>query len=204
MRNITPESSVPYGYCQCGCGQKTAISRSNCKRFRQVKGQPRRFVQWHHHKWRGQHTPEFWSRVDKRGEDECWNWTGKAHHAFGYGVLTIGGKYVSSHRRAYELSYGPIPPKMSVLHKCDNPQCCNPTHLYLGTEADNARDRKLHHRNANRHGSKNPQAKLLESQIPTIRRLASSGLSNRKIAGQFGVSHSAINCIVRGETWVHV
>lgn len=93
----------------------------------------------------------FWARVDRRGADECWPWTGarvdgRKPYAKRYGVLrrgaTDGCRRVTAHRLAYELLVGPIPAGLHVLHTCDNPPCCNPAHLWIGTHADNMADRK--------------------------------------------------------------
>ena len=73
--------------------------------------------------------------------DECWEWKG-ARVKGGYGNRGIGGgRSALTHRLAYEWVYGPIPAGMHVLHRCDNPPCCNPAHLFLGTERDNALDK---------------------------------------------------------------
>lgn len=81
----------------------------------------------------------FWSRVDRRGPDECWPWTGSRNPA-GYGAFSRGGKRSNTHRVAWEMTHGPIPGRLHVLHACDNPPCCNPAHLSLGTHEDNMAD----------------------------------------------------------------
>lgn len=81
----------------------------------------------------------FWEKVDVRGPDECWPWMAGLRQ--GYGRFTIThGKGVQAHRVAYELTKGPIPPGLDVLHDCDFPPCCNPSHLWPGTNLDNVRD----------------------------------------------------------------
>jgi hypothetical protein len=89
-----------------------------------------------------------WSRVDKTGD--CWVWLGSGT-TDRYGQIRVGSKMVYVHRLAYELTYGVIPAGMSVLHRCDNPSCCRPEHLFLGTQQDNIRDMENKGR-ANRSG----------------------------------------------------
>jgi hypothetical protein len=100
----------------------------------------------------------FWSKVDIRGEDECWNWkAGKRH---GYGAYRLGNKQVSAYRYSYEISIGNIKQGMFVLHRCDNPSCVNPKHLFLGTQKDNMEDMTLKGRRAR--GEKSNFVKLKE------------------------------------------
>lgn len=84
----------------------------------------------------------FWAKTDRSGE--CWNWTGKRQvlvgGKLGYGSLRRFGRQILAHRRAYELTYGPIPAGLLVLHSCDNPACIRPEHLHLGTHSDNLRE----------------------------------------------------------------
>lgn len=86
----------------------------------------------------------FWSKVGNSDSNGCRNWTASIRcnrkHYGGYGAFWLHGKHVSAHRMAWELTYGPIPNELCVLHKCDNCRCCEPTHLFLGTQQDNMND----------------------------------------------------------------
>lgn len=87
----------------------------------------------------------FWTRVAIRGADECWEWTGP-RQSFGHGFFHVGRVSIGSHRVAYFLATGEMDDALFVCHKCNNPPCCNPAHLYLGTQKDNMADCKRAHR----------------------------------------------------------
>ena len=170
----------------------------------------------------------FWARVDATaGFDACWPWTG-ARKPNGYGVFERMG----AHRFALELRLGrPIGPGLQACHTCDNPPCCNPTHLFEGSAQDNVTDRHQKGRDAvgdangartkpwtrargDRHGrrtkpesnpvgSRNGRARLTEDDVRRIRVLA-GGRPQAAIAEAFGVSIGAVKHIVARRTWQHV
>ena len=147
----------------------------------------------------------FWARVDRRGPDECWEWQG-TRISGKYGRLARDGYHVWAHRLAWELENGPIPDGLLVCHRCDNPPCCNPAHLFLGTYADNARDRDLkgHRILPPQQGSHNPQSRLTEDQVRGIRVLLAQGTPRSEVAVRYGVGRQAISKIANGRRWTHV
>jgi hypothetical protein len=123
--------------CECGCGTPAPIAKQTSRRFGHVKGEPCRFVQGHTLK-----TPASvrFSRYVDVVDVGCWEWKG-GKMKNGYGRFGIAkGQIVFAHRYSYEAKHGPIPPGLFVLHSCDNPGCVNPSHLSVGTHADNMQD----------------------------------------------------------------
>ena len=151
------------------------------------------------HPIRGSLPERFWPKVDRSaGPEACWPWTGTQNASLGYGQIGRGGMGAGmayAHRVSYELANGAIPDGMCVLHRCDNPPCVNPAHLYLGTIADNNRDAKAKGRTAL--GERNGQAKLTDEQVREIRRIhGSGGVTQRSLARKFGVQFMQISRIV--------
>lgn len=147
----------------------------------------------------------FWPKVDVCGRDECWPWLASRHRQ-GYGQIgDSNGGLLRAHRVAWSLANGPAPEGMSVLHKCDNPPCCNPAHLFLGTQLDNVRDAiaKGRMRVVASLGERNGTAKLTDDAVRRIRSLRGSR-SQQKLAAEFGVSQRLISLVLRGEIWRHV
>lgn len=122
----------------------------------------------------------------------------------GYGEIKVDGRMEKTHRQAWVLTFGAIPPGLQVLHRCDNPPCINPDHLFLGTNLDNVADRVAKGRNGAPRGELVPTAKLTADGVKTIRHLHDLGWSNLAIAAVVPVNDRSISNIVTGKTWRHV
>lgn len=145
---------------------------------------------------RSRPTPEqrFMARVEKRGVDECWPWTGPLNRG-GYGrMLWRDGHEHGAHRIAFELAFGWTLKGGVVCHHCDNPQCCNPRHLWIGTVADNNKDRATKGRSCT--GSRHHSARLSDDDVRAIR--AADGLTLVTLAKSYGVDISTIHGIRTG------
>lgn len=131
---------------------------------------------------------------------ECWEWK-KCRNAEGYGVLRRNKKTLSAHRVAWNAVNGPIPDGMCVLHRCDNPGCVNPEHLFLGTLADNMADmvQKGRGRLPENSGERNGGAKLTWSQVREIRSIR--GETRADIAKRYGIAQSTLSRIIQGASW---
>lgn len=181
--------------CKCSCGEIKEVLSGNLKRGDSTSC--------------GHYDPEktlFDNLI--RTKNGCWEWT-KSRTRKGYGRI---GK-TSTHRLAYELFCSTIPPGMWVLHKCDNPPCFRPDHLFLGTSDDNIADMIAKGRNCKGdkhracqvllHGSANPLAKLTEQQAIEIRELVAQGAGKSELARRFNVSPTLITNIVLKRVWKH-
>lgn len=154
----------------------------------------------------------FHDRVTKDNASGCWLWTGRLNWS-GYGVCPTGkkGGRRAAHRVSYEIYNGPIGDGLFICHRCDNPRCVNPEHLFAGTQQQNIADcaRKGRMNTPNRKGQCNGRAKLTAAQVLEIRDLyrdgrSSSGMnvSGRALARRYGVSRSAIYRILKNVRWV--
>ena len=148
----------------------------------------------------------FFSHVEKT--DGCWLWTGSTD-VFGYGKMTMrkpNKRPVATHRISWEIHFGAIPAGLLVCHKCDNPPCVNPDHLFLGTHADNNADmmRKGRQVITPMPGEKNQSAKLTEDQAREAIELRKQGQTLKQIGDRFHVSFSCIHLLVTGKKWAHL
>lgn len=139
-------------------------------------------------------------KLDKSGD--CWLWTGCRSKA-GYGLFSYRNRLISAHRAAFIAFRCEDPSGKVVCHKCDTPACCNPDHLFLGTQGDNIRD--MHSKGragcAGVKGSKHHSAKLTEADILSIR---SSACDASTLADQYGITRTSIYLIRSRKTWRHI
>ncbi len=143
----------------------------------------------------------FWSKVDKKGEDDCWNWTaGKDED--GYGMFSKVNKTRKAHKVSYEIHKSIIPEGLCVLHTCDNPSCVNPKHLFLGSTQDNTHDRAIKNRSAT--GEKNGAAKLNKEDVIKIREQHKSGIKVKKLSNDFNVHFSTVYRIINNDKWRNI
>lgn len=150
-----------------------------------------------------------WSKVDKKGEDECWNWLGYKNED-GYGRVQINDWQYYAHRVIYNLVFPNVidirAPKLTdekgfLLHTCDNPACCNPKHLWVGTHKDNMADKVRKNRQKKFPTDTGPRCKLTMNQAREARQLRKEGVSTRELAVRFGISLPSMKTLIRGDSY---
>lgn len=141
----------------------------------------------------------FWSSVNKKGDNECWEWKGNLERN-GYGVFNSIQSHFKAHRCAWEFVNGRIPDGLYICHKCDNRKCVNPSHLFIGTQGDNLRDMVSKGRgNFNPlRGEKHPRHKLTDIQIRSMRQEYEDGMSCIELGKKYGVHKAQATKIVFG------
>ena len=187
--------------CTCTCGETLVVRSSElvkgrkkscgCKRSELVSMARRAFSKT------TTSDQAIQSRIEKVASG-CWEWTGR-RDADGYGIAWVGGKKSVASRLAYETYVAPIPVGMAVCHKCDNPPCVNPDHLFVGTTADNIHDSVRKGRFSR--GEKIYTAKLTEADVRDIR---NSPGNLAELASKYGVHQNTIRRVINGRAWRHV
>lgn len=181
-RIIRGEGPNPSGLCQCGCGERTNLAPFTVRARGEIGGKPLRFVAGHQ---RRKTSPAY--EVDP--QTGCWNWLRVRDHG-GYGRTFRAGRLVGAHRAEWERVNGAVPGGMMLDHMCRNPQCVNPDHLRIVTNAENVRCGNT--------------AKITADDVRRIRALVTSGMTQSKAAVMFGIGQTHVSRIVRREVWKDV
>lgn len=147
-------------------------------------------------------------RNTDRTDSGCWEWSG-ARAVNGYGRALIGSRQVAAHRLSFTVHTGPIPTGLFICHRCDNPPCINPAHLFAGTAQENVSDREAKGRHPHRQsdmvrGIESHLARLTEPQVLEIRRRCARGESQQVIAADFRCSPQNVSDINRRKSWKHL
>lgn len=141
----------------------------------------------------------FWEKVDKRGPDECWPWIASPGRK-GYGQFWFMGAMHSSHRVSYYLANGHWPDPC-CCHRCDNPACVNPGHLFVGTQSDNVSDMRAKGRHVAPRGERHCMARLTDKQVMDIRANALlCRVTNKELAARFGIGESTVSHYMTGRS----
>jgi len=188
--------------CGCNCGGETTVASTRLRRGRVLScgclsaATPLALSAKDARRWQEAEI------ACRRGPAECWPWQG-ALSRDGYGSFSAGGTKLIASRVAWVFAHGDPDPKLKVCHRCDNPRCVNPAHLFLGTSADNQRDcaEKGRSRLTDHRGSRNPGAKLTAEDVLEIRRRRGAGELQATLAKAFGVAESTVFALLRGQTW---
>jgi len=201
---------------------ESTCSIDGCERISRARG----WCKMHWKRWRTHGDPlvaslpratvpaveRFWPKVSKElGQGpwgDCWEWAANRHPQ-GYGLFWAHPKDVCAHRFSFELANGPIPEGMEICHRCDNPPCVRPSHLFLGTHADNMADCAAKGRAAKgerngRHtkpastvrGERSGRCKIDDRQLIELRKLSSEGWSTRDLSARFGITTKHV-CFIR-------
>lgn len=222
-------STVPYGTCHCGCGEKTRISPETDPRKGAIRGQPRRFLQGH----QCRSAPMEYVEEDRGYSTPCLIWQRFCKPDNHYGVTRYQGKKRLAHIVVWEKVHGPVPLGLCVCHHCDIPSCGRLDHLFLGTHQENMDDMarkgrrasgdrsgaRLHperlargtrngrytHPETTKRGEAHPHRVLTEDYVREIRKIYTlGGVSYQTLGIKYGVSDKSIEAVVRGITWKHV
>lgn len=156
-------------------------------------------------------TPEvrFFAKVNKDGPvhpvlgSRCWLWTGHKT-ALGYGRVGLNKTTMPATHAAWFFEHGEYPSPLWALHKCDNPPCVNPEHLFLGTVQDNTADMDRKGRRVSTPGEASPHARITERDVRVIRELSAQGISKAEIGRRFRLCASHVGKIVERKKWAHV
>jgi hypothetical protein len=173
------DPTVPYGYCHCGCGEKTTLAVRTLPARGQVKGEPNRYCQGHGRR----SSPVEYIEEDCGYDTPCWTWQ-LCKSIYGYGLTGRDGKLRGAHRSYYEQFRGPIPKGLQLDHLCRNPACVNPAHLEAVTQTENIRRGK--------------NTKLTAESAREIKYSAEDALT---LSRRYGVTRECIYGVRNGKSW---
>jgi HNH endonuclease len=178
-----------YWLCRCRvCGTERSAVASRLVRGKFTRCGPRHFTD----------EQRFWNKLAPANEGGCRVYRGA--RTGGYGIHSWQGRAIRASRLAWQLTHGPIPASMQVCHHCDNPPCCEPSHLFLGTTQDNTQDREQKDRGPQ--GRRNPRARLTVGQVREARRLYRAGdATGAELAVRYGLSRGGMYQVLSGRRW---
>lgn len=181
--------------CACGCGEKLKKYSKEGKIRKCLRGHK---IATTTAKYFEAAKKRFWAKVDKRGKNECWEWLSVTSHD-GYGRIWFHKRFMGAHRFSWMIHNNSEPGQLCVCHRCDNPICVNPNHLFLGTSTDNMQDR------ISKTGWQKTSVKLSAEEVVDIRhRYEKETISSRKLGKEYGVSKTQILRIIKGSSRRHV
>lgn len=180
---IKPE--IPFGFCHCGCGEKTRICPKSDPRDGSIKGRPYRYIRCHALR----SSPLEYLEEDRGYKTPCWTWQ-RGTDGKGYGKTNVDGVRTQAHRAFYERRFGTIPSGLDLDHLCRIRRCVNPDHMEPVPRQINVQ--------------RGAQVKLSPEALQRLLQLSTDGLSSRKVAPLVGVSPSQVTRILRGVQWANV
>jgi hypothetical protein len=191
--------------CACGCGKDAGVYVGSKPHLGQVKGTPKVFIHGHN-KGHVNTEQDFWNLVDKGGPihptlgTPCWVWLGRKT-CEGYGDFGYKAEYYLAHRLAWFFTYGKFPEPCGC-HKCDNPPCCNPDHVFEGTKSDNGKDMHTKGRANPPVGEAHYKTTLTTNKVRQIRKMwQTKPFTQGTLAKIFGVGRTTINSIIKRRNW---
>jgi hypothetical protein len=142
----------------------------------------------------------FWKHVDiiHDRNDTCWEWT-SYKNVKGYGLIKIKKYVLLAHRVAYEIRFGQFDQSKYICHTCDNRSCCNPNHLFIGTQFDNMRDMVSKGRKTLKCNEDNPNVKLTDKQVVVLREMRKDGMLMKDLAEVFNIGIAQVSCIINNK-----
>lgn len=196
---VGKKGGATYWMCRCECGVTKPVRGNHLRCGNTVSCNTCGFgmTKEEHDQW----LKHLIHKSVRKTNTGCWEW----RNTKGYGQLKSRKEHHATHVLSYRLFRGEIPSGLFVCHHCDNPPCCNPEHLFLGTNQENLEDMRRKNRGRTPRGEACVSAKLTESQVIDIRRLHAAGvMSKSELASEYGVHMVTIGAIIKRITWKHI